>query len=53
MTFVTCPICGASFDSELSPAMPFCSERCRYIDLGKWINEQYTLPLDPERDDPE
>jgi endogenous inhibitor of DNA gyrase (YacG/DUF329 family) len=32
--------------------MPFCSERCRLIDLGKWLNEEYRLPdLDAEEDE--
>jgi len=32
--------------------MPFCSERCRQIDLGKWLNEEYSVPVehDPEAD---
>ena len=24
--------------------MPFCSDRCRLIDLGRWLGEEYTLP---------
>ena len=30
--------------------MPFCSERCRKIDLGRWFEEDYCLPIegDPE-----
>lgn len=31
--------------------MPFCSERCRQIDLGRWLGEEYGLPLEPERGD--
>jgi endogenous inhibitor of DNA gyrase (YacG/DUF329 family) len=27
------------------PEMPFCSERCRLIDLGKWANEEYRIPV--------
>ena len=34
----------------MSAALPFCSERCRLIDLGRWLNEQYGLPAEPERD---
>ncbi len=30
--------------------MPFCSERCRQIDLGRWLDERYTIPL-PDMDD--
>jgi hypothetical protein len=39
-----CPICGRPFDSELSPAMPFCSRRCQQIDLARWLNEEYSAP---------
>jgi endogenous inhibitor of DNA gyrase (YacG/DUF329 family) len=30
------------------PAFPFCSERCRTIDLGRWLGERYRLPEGPE-----
>ncbi len=48
MALVLCPTCGRPFDSEASPAMPFCSERCRLIDLGRWLNEEHHLPVEPE-----
>jgi len=41
-----CPICDKSFDSEASPAVPFCSARCRQIDLGRWLGEDYGVPMD-------
>ncbi len=51
MALLRCPICGQSFDSEKTTAMPFCSERCRLIDLGKWLDEKYGLPVvDPDED---
>jgi endogenous inhibitor of DNA gyrase (YacG/DUF329 family) len=28
--------------------MPFCCERCRLIDLGRWLDEKQGLPIDPE-----
>jgi endogenous inhibitor of DNA gyrase (YacG/DUF329 family) len=33
--------------------MPFCSERCRLIDLGRWLGEGFSLPVvpDPEADE--
>jgi endogenous inhibitor of DNA gyrase (YacG/DUF329 family) len=34
------------FDSAKSTAMPFCSSRCRQIDLGRWLNEEISMPLD-------
>ena len=48
MSWVHCHICNKRFDSEKSPAMPFCSERCRLIDLGKWLEERYSLSDDLE-----
>jgi endogenous inhibitor of DNA gyrase (YacG/DUF329 family) len=42
---VPCPRCGAS--AALDPAnrwRPFCSERCRLIDLGRWAAEEYRVP---------
>jgi uncharacterized protein len=38
-----CPICRkeVSFDD---PEMPFCSARCRIIDLGNWASEKYSIP---------
>jgi endogenous inhibitor of DNA gyrase (YacG/DUF329 family) len=51
MAQVRCSICGRSFDSDESPAMPFCSERCRLVDLGRWLDEDYGVPW--EREDPE
>lgn len=46
---VRCPQCGKS--SEYSPRnqyRPFCSERCRLVDLGEWAEGRYTVPLKPE-----
>jgi endogenous inhibitor of DNA gyrase (YacG/DUF329 family) len=40
---VKCPVCGKRFETAESPAMPFCSERCRTIDLGRWLNEKNRL----------
>lgn len=31
--------------------MPFCSERCRQIDLGRWLREQHTVPHVPNDDE--
>lgn len=35
------------------PSFPFCSERCRLIDLGRWIDEAYAIPASPLDLDPE
>jgi uncharacterized protein len=42
---VTCPQCLAKseYTSE-NPFRPFCSERCRLIDLGQWATESYRIP---------
>jgi hypothetical protein len=50
---VRCPICKREFDPGKSVALPFCSERCRTIDLGRWLGEDYGLPAmpDPEADE--
>jgi len=45
-----CPICKREFDPKTSDATPFCSERCRTIDLGRWLGENYGLPVDPDPD---
>ncbi|MES9855859.1 MAG: DNA gyrase inhibitor YacG [Sedimenticola sp.] len=42
---VTCPTCRESFEwDNRSPSRPFCSERCRLIDLGDWIDEKHSIP---------
>jgi uncharacterized protein len=38
-----CPICRKPTDSETSPDFPFCSERCRLLDLGNWSSEKYRI----------
>jgi endogenous inhibitor of DNA gyrase (YacG/DUF329 family) len=42
-----CPICSRSFEiASLDdlPSFPFCSDRCRLVDLGRWIDGAYTIP---------
>lgn len=41
---VHCPICRTRVRWEETPYRPFCSERCRLIDLGAWIEERYRVP---------
>jgi hypothetical protein len=45
-----CPVCRREFDRSSSPVLPFCSERCRTIDLGRWLGEEYRIPVSPEPD---
>ena len=42
---VSCPRCGNATEYSLENKWrPFCSERCRLIDLGQWAAEEYRLP---------
>jgi uncharacterized protein len=41
---VKCPTCRREIDWADSPFRPFCSERCRLIDLGGWLSEQRSIP---------
>ena len=43
-----CPICKQEVSWEGNSNRPFCSERCRLIDLGKWANGNYALPAAEE-----
>ncbi len=56
MKRIRCPVCGKMFDPATTEAMPFCSRRCRMIDLGRWLGEQYAIPgveKDEEEEDSE
>lgn len=48
-----CPICKKLTDSATNAEFPFCSERCRLLDLGNWASEKYVVsePLFDESDD--
>lgn len=42
---VKCPSCGRAVEwTQASPHRPFCSERCRLLDLGAWLSEQHAIP---------
>lgn len=41
---VSCPICKKKVLWEGNAFRPFCSDRCRLIDLGKWASEEYRVP---------
>lgn len=51
----TCPQCGqAAIRSRDNPWRPFCSERCRLIDLGAWLDESHRIPTgEPTSDFPD
>jgi endogenous inhibitor of DNA gyrase (YacG/DUF329 family) len=48
---VKCPTCRQeiAYDAR-SPFRPFCSERCRLIDLGAWSQESFRIPVIEEDD---
>lgn len=44
---VSCPICGTPVPwTAQSRWKPFCSERCKLIDLGQWATEKYRVPVE-------
>lgn len=47
MPVVKCPQCGGLTQYEGNEYRPFCSERCKLLDLGAWASEEYALPADP------
>ncbi len=54
---VTCPTCGVTVAwTPENRWKPFCSERCKLIDLGQWATEKYRVPAeeqDPEEGSPQ
>lgn len=47
-----CPICKQPTDSETDADFPFCSERCRLLDLGNWADERYVVSEPAFEEDP-
>lgn len=41
---VKCPRCHKEFSYYDSEHRPFCTDRCKMIDMGQWLNESYTVP---------
>lgn len=52
---VKCPTCKKVGNWFAGPYGPFCSERCKQIDLGKWFNEEHriSVPLESEPEEAE
>ena len=49
---VRCPACGGdSLYATDNPYRPFCSERCKGMDLGAWASESFRLPTEAPPDD--
>jgi len=46
-----CPICRkAAAARAANPSFPFCSPRCKLVDLGRWLGEGYRIPAGPAGD---
>jgi endogenous inhibitor of DNA gyrase (YacG/DUF329 family) len=43
-----CPICGKP---AVATSRPFCSERCRDVDLNRWLSNSYAIPAAPDDDE--
>lgn len=50
---IVCPTCKTLTTWEENPWKPFCSERCKLIDLGKWASEEYRIPGEKVEEDEE
>jgi len=44
----SCPICGTP---ATEASKPFCSERCRDVDLNRWLSDSYRIPAKQDDDD--
>lgn len=47
---MSCPICCKA---SIPSYHPFCSKRCSMVDLGHWLGERYTIPVEDEEDSQE
>ncbi len=49
-----CPICKSPVDEatigKAGSTFPFCSERCKTVDLGRWLDGAYQIPVEDELD---
>ncbi len=43
-----CPTCRGVALRENNKVFPFCSERCQLLDLGRWLDEEYRVPDEPD-----
>lgn len=44
---MNCPTCGKTASWQDNPFRPFCSERCKLVDLGRWVSDEYRVPGKP------
>jgi endogenous inhibitor of DNA gyrase (YacG/DUF329 family) len=47
-----CPTCNRQVEWQDNPFRPFCSERCKLVDLSKWVSEEYRVPGRPVAGEP-
>lgn len=46
---MSCPRCKKQIEyDQNNPFRPFCSQRCRDIDFGKWIEGEYSIPVEDQ-----
>lgn len=53
MPVFVCPICEKNVkvqNTADAPFRPFCSRRCKLVDLGRWLDGTYTIPGEPIKD---
>ena len=54
---IECPICKKTVpyskgeDGQRPPWLPFCCEQCKLIDLGKWLDADYRMPVRPDENE--
>ena len=56
MKTVRCPICDKAMDARGPkewPQWPFCSKRCRLVDLGRWLGGSYRIESSAREEDPD
>jgi uncharacterized protein len=46
---MSCPTCGKAADAKYHP---FCSRRCADVDLARWLNESYRVPVEDDAEGP-
>ncbi len=50
-----CPICAKPYEIaglDALPSFPFCTDRCKLVDLGRWIDGAYAIPEKAPADNP-
>ncbi len=45
-----CPMCDNALTAESYPYRPFCSKRCKLLDLSRWLSEDYRIAGEPAGD---